>query len=339
MMEVVSFRTRTSNITFVTEFINQVQRSLGTMAVESGHSLCQYHPPQDSGPFPKAVSSQKFSSSTPRRSAPVAMNVRPSQRGARTRPRMSVLEAYALHAPKKDPEPDVDAPTRGPSTQTSSSAQRSPAPAAGKGRPPQGNAATKARMRVLDAYALHAPKEDPESDSDASSRRSSTRQLSPTYPNVSSDSDIDIFVDDSESDCPRRIKAGSGKKRKRSASPMMGQEERRNRKALKPSEARDRKPKEEASGFMVRNGSMMRNIIQDTAGGEKRMPPRSQWKKMHDLGRQDLVRRAGLNDMGPEAGSYMSEWDEVRSEAPEGSSLESRICGARGPIGGDRYRP
>ena len=120
---------------------------------------------------------------------------------------------------------------------------------------------------------------------------------------------------------------------------MMGQEERRNRKALKPSEARDRKPKEEASGFMVRNGSMMRNIIQDTAGGEKRMPPRSQWKKMHDLGRQDLVRRAGLNDMGPEAGSYMSEWDEVRSEAPEGSSLESRICGARGPIGGDRYRP
>ena len=192
-------------------------------------------------------------------------------------------------------------------------------------------------MRVLDAYALHAPKEDPESDSDAPSRKPSIRQLTPTYSDDSSD--CDIFVDDSESDCPRRIKAGSGKKRKRSASPMMGEEERRNRKALKPSEARDRRPKEEASGFMVRSGSMMRNIIQDTARRATRMPPRSQWEKMHDSGRQNLVRRAGLNDMGPEAGSYMSEWDEVKTEAPKGSILESRICGARGPAGGNRYRP
>ena len=252
---------------------------------------------------------------------------------------MSVLEAYAFHAPKKDPEPDSDAPSRRPSAQVSSSAQRSPAPAATNVRPPQRDAATKARMRVLDGYARRAPQQDPDLDSDASSRRPSTRQLTPTYPNDSNDSDIDLFVDDSESDCPRRIKTNSGKKRKRSASPMMGEEERRNRKTLKPSGARDRQPKEEASGFMVRSGSMMRNIIQDRARRETRMPPRSQWDKGHVLGRQGLVRRAGLNDMGPDAGGYVSEGDEVRSEAPEGSILESRICGARGPAGGNGYWP
>ena len=192
-------------------------------------------------------------------------------------------------------------------------------------------------MGVLDLYARWAPKQDPEQDSDAPSRRPSTRQLTPTSSDDSSDSDT--FTDDSESDCPRRTKAGLGKKRKRSASPKMGEEERRDRKTLKPSEASDRKPKEEASGFMVRSGSMMRNIIQDEARRATRMPPRSQWKKTHVSGRQNLVRRAGLNDMGPDAGSYMSERDEVRTEAPRGSILESRVGGARGPVGGNRYRP
>ena len=310
------------------------------MAVESRLSRCRYlPPPQDPSSFLKAVPSQKVSSSAARSAAPAATIVRPSQRDKETRPRMSVLELYALHAPKKDPEPDSDAPSRRPSTQVPSSAQQNPAPAATNVRPPPRDAATKARKRVLDVYALHAPKQDPESDSDAASRRPSTRDLTPAYSDDSSDGDIDIFVDDSASDCPRRIKAGSGKKRKRSASPMMGGEERRNRKALKLSGVRDRKPKEEASGFMVRSGGVMRNIIQNTARGGTRMPSRSQWKKRRVSGQQGLVRRAGLNDMGPEAGGYVSEWDEVRAEAPKGSILESRICGARGPVGGNRYRP
>ncbi|KAM0804190.1 hypothetical protein BDR22DRAFT_885973 [Usnea florida] len=281
------------------------------MSAESKLPIRQYLQPQDSRPFLKAVPSQQLPSSAPRSSAPAATTVRSD---ARTRPRMSVLETYALHAPKKDLEPNSDAPSRRPSTHVSSSAQRSPAPAATNVRPPQRNAATKARMRVLDAYALHAPKRDSEFDSDAPSRRPSARQPTPTYSDDSSDSDI--FVDDSESDCPRRIKAGSGKKRKRSASSVMGEEERRNRKALKLSGARDRRATEEASGFMVRSGSMMRNIIQDTARRATRMPPRSQWTKGRVPGRQNLVRRAGLNDMGPSAGSYMSEWDEVRIGAP-----------------------
>ena len=295
-------------------FLDQVQQSPRKMSAESKLSLHQYLPPQDSSPLLETVPSQQLPSSAPRSSAPAATTVRPPQRDARTRPRMSVLEAYALHAPKKDPEPDSDAPSRRPSTHVSSPAQRSPAPASTNIRPPQRNAATKARMRVLDAYALHAPKQDSEFDSEAPSRRPSTRQPTPTYSDDSSDSDI--FVDDSESDCPRRIKAGSGKKRKRSASPVMGEEERRNRKALKLSGARDRRPKEEASGFMVRSGCMMRNIIQDTARRATRMPPRSRWKKGRVSGRQNLVRRAGLNDMGPSAESYMSEWDEVRVGAP-----------------------
>lgn len=178
----------------------------------------------------------------------------------------------------------------------------------------QRDAATRPRRSVLDAYALHAPKQDPEPNSNASGiRRPSTRQPTPTDSDDSSDSDI--FVDDSESDCPRRIKAVSGKKRKRSASPMRGGEERRERKALKTTvgrdgkvkEAGDRKPKEEASGFMVRSGSMMRNILRDTARRATRMPPRSQWKKTHVSGQQRLVRRAGLNDMGPDAGGYVAE--------------------------------
>ena len=84
---------------------------------------------------------------------------------------------------------------------------------------------------------------------------------------------------------------------------MRGEEDRRKRKTWKPSEADKRKLKEEASGFMVTSGSVMRNIIQDTARRATRMPPRCQWKKTHVSGQQNLIRRAGLNDMGPDAGS------------------------------------
>ncbi|KAL9134286.1 MAG: hypothetical protein Q9175_004538 [Cornicularia normoerica] len=219
------------------------------------------------------------------------------------------------------------------SQQTSSLPARGEAPATTSGRP-QREAAIKARMRFVDTYALSSSKQDPDLASEAIPRRRSAPRLSPIHSDDSSDSDVS--VDDSESDCPRPSKAALGKKRKRSASPVMDDGEGRKSKAGKSLEMEERKRKEGATGFMVKSGSVMRNILQRKASRVSRESSTRPW----EVSSQHLhMRRAGLNDMGPDTGSYLSGWrDEVRTKAPKGFAPGSKMGGARGPVGGNRYR-
>lgn len=222
------------------------------------------------------------------------------------------------------------------SQQASSPPERGSAPATTSGRP-QREAAIKARMRFVDTYALYSSKQDPDLDSEAIPRRRSAPRLSPIHSDDSSDSDVS--VDDSESDCPRPSKAALGKKRKRSASPVTDDGERRKSKAGKSLEMEDRKRKEGATGFMVKSGSVMRNILQRKASRVSRESSTRPWEETQVSSQHLHLRRAGLNDMGPDTGSYVSgRRDEVRTKAPKGLSLGSKMGGARGPVGGNRYR-
>lgn len=168
---------------------------------------------------------------------------------------------------------------------------------AGKSTRPQRVAATKARKRLENAYTLCPYEQDPDRDSDAILTRPSAPRPTPVHAEESSDSDV--FVDDSESDCPGTSTAARGKKRKRGASPIMEMRK------LKVGRS-DRELKEGATGFMVKSGSVMRDIL---LGKESRGSPESwlgQAERVHGGYWGCSVRRAGLSDMGREIGSELT---------------------------------
>ena len=117
---------------------------------------------------------------------------------------------------------------------------------------------------------------------------------------------------------------------------MMDGGERRRVKAGRVSHAGDGKRKEHATGFMVKSRNAMKHIL---LGTTSRGPRGSLWKpveRVQGVDRGYTVRRAGLNDMGPAAGSDMSSrrdglWTKM-------VAVESRNGGAKGPVDGDGYR-
>lgn len=202
---------------------------------------------------------------------------------------------------------------------------------------PQREAATIARKRVEDAYILYPFEQAPDSDSDASSPRLRAPPPSPVFSDDSGDDDG--FVDESESDFPRQSKAAlvKKKKRKRSKSPMIGREEGRKFKAGKV-EMDDWEADVGATGFMVNSGSVMKNILLGKAGRASR-ESLSEYERVREGSQHHCVRRAGLSDMSPDTGSYMSgSRDEVWTKAAEVFPLESSNGVARGPVDGNGYR-
>ena len=223
-----------------------------------------------------------------------------------------------------------------PSQHVSSPAARGSAPATRSARPRR-EAATIARKRVEDTYALYPFEQNLHLDSDATSTIPSVPRRTSIHSDDSSDGDA--FVDDSESDCPRPRKAALERKRKRSASPVIDVGERRRVKAGKSWEMDDRTPKEAATGFMVKNGNVMKDILLGEASRTSRTPLSGPEERVHSENWGHYVRRAGLSDMGPVTGSYMSNWrDEVWTNAAEEFGLESRKSVAKGPVDGDGYR-
>ena len=119
-------------------------------------------------------------------------------------------------------------------------------------------------------------------------------------------SESDVFVDDSESDCPRPSKAALGKKRKRSASSMGDDGESRKSKAAKSLEMDRGRPKTDATGFMVKYGNVMRDCLMRKESRAPRESPKKLWVDTRASSQHPCVRRAGLSDMGPYAGSSVS---------------------------------
>ena len=201
---------------------------------------------------------------------------------------------------------------------------------------PKREASAKARKRVKDAYTLYPSEKDPDSDSDATSTRPSAPPPTAVHSDESNDSDV--FVDDSESDCPRLSKAALGKRRKRSASSMMDEGERKRFKNGKSSERDDRRPKAEATGFMVKSGSVMRDILRKDSRAPRESSTKP-WVGIQTSSQHPYVRRAGLSNMGRYAGSSVSGYcDEMWTEAPEGLALEGRKGDVRWPVDGNGYR-
>lgn len=238
-----------------------------------------------------------------------------------------------LHLHLQDSSPQS---TTTPSQQVPSSSSRTSLATASTR--PQREAATKARKRVEEAYTLYPSEQDPDSDSDATLARRSAPRHTLVHSDDSGDSDSDAFVDDSESDCPRPRKATLGKKRKRSKSPILDQGERRNLKVGKV-EMGDKKPKEVATGFMVKSGNVVKNILLGKTGRASRESLSGPMEMVYGGRQHQGIRRAGLSDMGPVTGSYTCGWrDEVWTKAAEGFALESRKGVAKGPVDGNGYR-
>ena len=166
---------------------------------------------------------------------------------------------------------------------------------------PQREAATKARKRVVEAYTLYPFERDSDADSDGTPAGRSAPRHKTIESNDSSDSDSDVFVEDSGSDCPRLRKVARGKKRKRSVLPMMDGRSRRKFKAGRMLHVGDGKRNENATGFMVKSGNVVKDILR---GKTSRGPRDPLWEQVEREYRGHIVRRAGLSDMGPAAGSY-----------------------------------
>lgn len=112
--------------------------------------------------------------------------------------------------------------------------------------------------------------------------------------------------------------------------------ERRRFKAGKVLEVDGRRLKKGATGFMVKSGNAVKDILRGKGGWGSRDSLSGVGERVHgeELGR--YVRRAGLSDMGPETGSYTSSRrDDVWTKE---LSLESRRSGAKGPVDVDGYR-
>lgn len=101
----------------------------------------------------------------------------------------------------------------------------------------------------------------------------------------------------------------------------------------------DGKRKENATGFMVKSGNVMKDILLGKTNRGPRDPLWEQVERGQGGYRGHIVRRAGLSDMGPAAGSYKTNWqDDVWTEAAGESALESRRGGVKGAFDGDGYR-
>lgn len=240
-----------------------------------------------------------------------------------------------LHLPPQNSDPLL---TTSLSQRLSSSTSRASAPAATMSTRPQREAAAKARKRVEDACNLYPSEHDLESDSETTPARLSAPRPTPVQSDDSSDIDSDAFVDDSGSDCSRPRKAALGKKRKRSISPMMDEREKRKSKAGKV-ERDDRKADLGATGFMVKSGNVMKNILLGKAGRASRGSLLGPAEKVYGGREHHDMRRAGLSDMGPITGSYTCGWrDEIWTKAAEGFALESSKDVGKGPVDGNGYR-
>lgn len=223
-----------------------------------------------------------------------------------------------------------------PSPHAPSSAARVSAPTTTRARP-QREAATKARKRVEDAYALYPFEQDTDSDSDVSSTRPSAPRPTPVTSDDSSDSDA--FVDDSESDCSRPSEAAPGKRRKRSASPVMDKGEKKKLRAGGLLDMDARKPEEGTMGFMATSGDAVKNVLPGKASRASRASLSEPAEGFHGENRGRYVRRAGLSDMGPETGCYIPSWrDEVCAKAAGEFVHESRKSVGKGPVDGNGYR-
>ena len=85
---------------------------------------------------------------------------------------------------------------------------------------------------------------------------------------------------------------------------MMDEGGRRMFKAGRVLHVGDGERKESATGFMVKSGNMMNDILRGKTGRGPRDPLWEPVERGHGEYRGHIVRRAGLSDMGPAAGSY-----------------------------------
>ncbi len=112
--------------------------------------------------------------------------------------------------------------------------------------------------------------------------------------------------------------------------------ERRRFKAGKVLEVDGGRLKEGTTGFMVKSGNAVKDILRGKGGRGSRgsLSEVGERVRGEELGR--YVRRAGLSDMGPETGCYTStRRDEIWTKE---LGLESRRSGAKGPVDVDGYR-
>ena len=85
---------------------------------------------------------------------------------------------------------------------------------------------------------------------------------------------------------------------------MMDGGARRKFKVGKVSYVGDGKRKESATGFMVKSGNAMKDILRGKTSRGPRDPLWEPVERGQGEYRGQIVRRAGLSDMGPAAGSY-----------------------------------
>lgn len=127
-----------------------------------------------------------------------------------------------------------------------------------------------------------------------------------------------------------------GKKRKRSASRATEQGDRRKPRAATLLETDERKPEEGAMGTMVKSGSAVESALPGKASRASRASFSEAAEGVHEEDRGRYVRRAGLSDMGPVTGSYVSSG---RDEAwATGFALGGRKKVVKGPVDAHGYR-
>lgn len=119
--------------------------------------------------------------------------------------------------------------------------------------------------------------------------------------------------------------------------PTMDEGERRKYKAAKL-DMGDGKRKDGATGFMVKSGNVMRSILLEKASRAQRKSSARPWGVTQTSSQHLHIRRARLNDLGPDAGSNMYGRDKVWTKAPMRFSRESRKGFVGGPVDGNGYR-
>ncbi len=114
---------------------------------------------------------------------------------------------------------------------------------------------------------------------------------------------------------------------------------RRRVKARKISPMGEKGSKEAATGFMVKSGNTMRDILLETARRASGGSFSGSAEQIHGGNWGGSVRRAGLSDMGPEIGSGVGRFrDVVWGNSAKGFAFENRKGSARGPVDGNGYR-